>query len=521
MWPRLAVLVLLPMLAALNAAAPASAHAALIGSTPAEGATLAQSPARFELRFNEPVRVLVLGLVGPHGAPVPLAGVAAADGMVSAAPVTGLDQGTHVLSYRIASADGHPVAGTLVFSIGQADTASSTNAELRGLATRALLWSARLALMLGLTVGAGGAFFAAMFGMGQPRVVMAAACLGLAALPAVIGLHGLDALGQPLGRLTEGAPWITGLTTGLGATAALAAPALLAILATSRTVRFGLVSLPLAAAAFAVSGHAATAAPIVLMRSTLFVHTACMVVWIGALLPLRHRLGRDPGGVAQILPRFSAAILPVFLLLLASGAVLAVVQLGSIGAILDTAYGGVLAMKLMLVAAICLLAAWNRRALTPALLYDPPAGAAWLRRSIAAEALLAILILAVAGLWRFTPPPRTLVPPRPAPLAMHIHGERVMADITVTPGRAGPNDLAIVLQTGSFTPFVAQEVNVSFAAKAAGIAAIIRKARRGDDGVWRADALPLVIPGLWQVTLDVLVNDFEQVTLEDTMELSS
>ena len=519
MWYRLAVLLLLPLFAPLAGAAPAAAHAALTGSTPAEGAILAQPPARLELRFNEPVRVLVLGLVGPHGAPVPLADIAAADGMVSAAPAAGLAQGTHILSYRIASADGHPVAGTLVFSIGQAD-APSPGAAPGGLGVKSLLWSARLALMLGLAGGAGGAFFATAFAAGRPGLTLAAASLGMAALPAVIVLHGLDALGLPLGDFIEAAPWRAGLATGPGATAALAAPALLAALAARRMPRFGLVALPLAAAAFAASGHAANAAPVLLMRPTLFVHAACMLAWIGALAPLWHLLGRDPQAAARLLPRFTTAILPVFLLLLASGTGLAVVQLGSIGAIWRTQYGAVLAAILTLVAAICLFAAWNRHALTPALLRDPPAAAPRLRRSIAAEALLALLVLAVAGLWRFTPPPRTLALPAQAPLALHIHADRVMADLTFTPGRAGANALAIVLQTGRFTPFAAQDVSISLAAQASGIAPITRKARRGDDGVWRVDTLPLVAPGLWQVTLDVLVTDFEQVTLEDAMELA-
>src|SRR6185312_17195744 len=55
-------------------AAPAAAlaHAALVSTDPADGAVLTQSPARFALTFSEPVSPLVLTLVKPDGAAVPL-----------------------------------------------------------------------------------------------------------------------------------------------------------------------------------------------------------------------------------------------------------------------------------------------------------------------------------------------------------------------------------------------------------------------------------------------------------------
>lgn len=49
--------------------------------------------------------------------------------------------------------------------------------------------------------------------------------------------------------------------------------------------------------------------------------------------------------------------------------------------------------------------------------------------------ILVLAIFALAALWRFTPPPRTLAIAEPAQI--HIHAPKAMADITVTPGRVG------------------------------------------------------------------------------------
>jgi copper transport protein len=178
----------------------------------------------------------------------------------------------------------------------------------------------------------------------------------------------------------------------------------------------------------------------------------------------------------------------------------------------------VLAGKLALVLGIAMLAGWNRWRLTPALARDAVATAPRLARSVALELGLAALVLAAAGLWRFTPPPRTVVP-RP-PLSLHIHDPRAMATLTLAPGRAGANDVAVVLQAASFAPLPAKQVTLAFARPEAGIAPIERRASLLPDGTWRTKALPLPVAGAWQVRLDLLIDDFDQVTLEDSIEIA-
>ena len=68
-----------------------------------------------------------------------------------------LPRGTQVVSYRVISADGHPVGGSMVFSIG-AVTGTPAMPKDEGSAD-GLIWLARIGVYLGLFVGVGGAFF--------------------------------------------------------------------------------------------------------------------------------------------------------------------------------------------------------------------------------------------------------------------------------------------------------------------------------------------------------------------------
>src|SRR6266581_8865367 len=112
---RLALLILL-LVAVLQAAA-AWAHASLVRSEPADGITLSESPATLRLIFNEAVSPLVMRLIGPNGET--FTPEAKAEGtMVTIAAPPDLRRGTHVLSWRVVSADGHPLGGSLIFSVG-------------------------------------------------------------------------------------------------------------------------------------------------------------------------------------------------------------------------------------------------------------------------------------------------------------------------------------------------------------------------------------------------------------------
>lgn len=540
------------LLAALAGATGADAHASLVGSAPPDGTVLASSPGEVTLAFNEPVAPLVLRLVDADGGRRDLEAVRDDLALRVRLPPD-LAEGTYAVSWRVVSEDGHPVGGSLVFSIG-APGRPPPQLELGDPAVAAAIVAARIALFAGLFFGIGGAVFAAWIapaGARAPaRAALAAAfLLGLAAAPLSLGLQGLDALGAPLGRLDEPVVWATGFSTrygltvpaaltalalGLVALAALPGPAVGAASRPAAAIRRRTAARILAAVAvvtagggLAASGHAANAEPHWLTRPAVFLHTAAVALWIGALAPLAVLLARrgEGDGAAAALARFSRWIPVALGPLLAAGVVLACVQVEAPAALWSTAYGGVLLVKLALVAGLLGLAAWNRLGLTRPALAGEPAARRRLVRSIAAEAGLALAILAVAALWRFTPPPRALAAAAAMPAEIHIHAARAMADVTIAPGRAGPVGVSIIVMTGDFGPLDPKEMRLTLENPAAGIAPIRRAAVRPGagggppDGIWRVEDLTIPVPGRWSVRLDVLVSDFETVALEGAIDI--
>jgi copper transport protein len=91
-----------------------------------------------------------------------------------------------------------------------------------------------------------------------------------------------------------------------------------------------------------------------------------------------------------------------------------------------------------------------------------------------------------------------------------------MADVTLTPGRIGANEVAIGIVSAAGAPVDPPEVRISFADPARGVEPVRLDAVRDGEG-WRAGPVQLPHGGDWTVTLDVLVSDFAKATLEGTV----
>lgn len=514
---RALVLIAVGIACAFGAPPRAYAHATLIACEPADGALLAQPPARLRLDFNEPVSPLVFRLVAPDGVPVELGDVAARDNAITVAAPPLSQEGTYVLSWRVVSADGHPVGGAVTFSIGQPSTVAPAIVP-SDRARVVAIWLTKFALYLGLFVGVGGAGFRVLIAPHPPsgKGYAAAMALGLGAVPLSLALQGLDALALPLSDAWRPAVWKAGFATAYGCTAILAAGALVLGLLSVRTA--GTAARTLAACAMAAiglalaaSGHASSAPPRWLTVPSVFLHGVCVAVWVGALLPL---LLAVRSGKRAALDRFSAAIPLPLVILLATGGTLSLVQLDRFDALWTTGYGRVLSVKLAVVAVLLLLAATNRYVLAPHLART---GSAMLARVIAAELALAVTIVGLVGLWRFTPPPRTLAAAETTHI--HFHAARAMAEIAVTPerGRGARFDLDITDET--LRPVAADEVAVSIWNPAAGIEPLRRSATQTGSGQWRIEEFRVPVGGIWRMRADIVIGGFERVTIEDNVVL--
>lgn len=120
-------------------AGPAAAHDAIVGTAPADGATVDVAPDRVVLTFAEPAIALGTQVVvtGPDGA-VASQGDVVLDGTTVAQPlVASRPAGAYHVDWRVTSADGHPVTGTFAFTATNPTPAAPTQPATTAAATTA------------------------------------------------------------------------------------------------------------------------------------------------------------------------------------------------------------------------------------------------------------------------------------------------------------------------------------------------------------------------------------------------
>jgi copper transport protein len=502
----------------------AFAHASLVATEPRDGSMVAQAPKTVRLRFNEPVTPAVIRVIDSDGTTRNDAAVHAVNETIEITLPTGLPAGTQVISYRVISADGHPVAGSMMFSVGMGKSAAVPANSDSTLGV--LIWLSRIGLYLGLFVGVGGVFFSAW--TAEPRArskpVAAALTLGLVSAVASLGCQGLDLLGLPIMDVLTLAPWQAAIATTLGPSLVIAAAAMglscLALRFPTAKAKRTLSAMAMAGVglSLAASGHASTAPPQWLTRPAVFLHAIGLAWWVGALLPLMALALSPAQPLLPVLNRFSRIALPVVGVVALTGLLLAVIQLESFQALTGTSYGWILCIKLALVVVLLGLAALNRFRLTPAL-QSRPQDTRPLVRSIGLECAVVVGILALVAGWRFTPPPRSLTSAVRPPLALHIHSDKAMFQVLISRSRAGTDDFVLQIMAGDASPLQAKEVSLFLSLPEKGIEPMERKAARDTDGIWTVRGVPIPFPGLWRIRVDALITDFEKVTLEEELDV--
>jgi copper transport protein len=511
------------LLSAFCFATGAFAHATLVSAEPADGSVMAKAPTIAQLRFNESVTPAAISLIDAEGKTRDDVSFRADGQSILVTLPDNLPHGTQVISYRVVSEDGHPVAGSLMFSVGAATRTIAAPAE--GGVVAALIWLARISVYLGLFVGVGGVFFAAWIGCGPDggRIILGALGVGMVSAVASLGLQGLDLHDLPLTALATLAPWKGAFSTSFGPSMLIAIAAMaiarFAWRSPTMTIAWVLTTLAMAGAglSLATSGHAATASPQWLTRLSVFIHGVGVAYWIGALAPLAAMARRRSSDLLRALRWFSAGAVPVVGLVALTGLTLAIVQLENLRALVDTNYGIILLVKLALVVVLLGFAALNRFLVTPALAADPDTMP--LLGSVLIECVLVIGILAAVAGWRFTPPPRALAAATPAPIAIHIHTDAAMFQVLIAPGKVGTDNFVLQLMNGDASAFEAKEVTLTLSLPERGIEGLERKATLGPDTYWHVRNVVLPLSGRWHMRIEALVTDFQKVTLEDDFEL--
>ncbi len=150
--------------ALLAGAVPVSAHAALTGSDPQQGAVVDKAPDRVSLTFSEAVALSdgSVRVYDPKGKQVDTGTTSDLGGNTYAVGLhAGLPDGTFTVTYQVVSADSHPVSGAFTFSVGAPSetTAEVPGQEAGGGLVGGLYGFARYAAYAGFILLVGGAAF--------------------------------------------------------------------------------------------------------------------------------------------------------------------------------------------------------------------------------------------------------------------------------------------------------------------------------------------------------------------------
>ncbi|MEU4043456.1 copper resistance CopC/CopD family protein [Streptomyces antibioticus] len=361
---------------------PASAHAALRGTDPADGSVVKTSPRAITLTFTESVGLLddSFRVLDPDNQRVRTGKAGHAEGRadtVSVALPEKLGTGTFTVAWRVVSEDSHPVSGAFTFSVGEP---SATRAVLPSGAddnpvTDGLYNIGRDLAYIGAALLIGAAAFVALCRPPDRRPLRALLLGGGWALAGstvfLFFLRGPYEAGTgPAGMFDP-----SGLTRTLSSRPGLALLARLVLLAAAAVLllrqsrretpsRAGLATGAVLAVGLALTWagaeHASAGIQVPAAMTSSVLHLLAMAVWMGglpALLLLLHRAS-VPSTVVIRFSRLAGASVAVLVL---TGVYQSWRGLGSWSALTDTTYGRLLLAKLAAVAVLLAAGALSRR----------------------------------------------------------------------------------------------------------------------------------------------------------------
>ena len=379
-------------------AAPASAHASLLSTDPSNGGVYDTPPKAITLRFSEGVEVSLGGIrvytsdrqrvvtgkpEHPNG-----------QQSVVTTSLPKLGDGTYVVTWRVISADSHPIEGAYSFQVGSKATLSDKNAKNAAASLLATTGGSRTVgvvygidrgfLYAGIALLIGGAvFLAGVWPAGRDDrrarwLVWGGWITVFVTTTFGIALEGVYGAGLPLSDVFDTTVLRDELDTRYGhialirlALLVLAIPLLRLLLhrrpAAEHPLRWWWkLSALVVGAGIAVTpgiaGHASTGIQTGLAIPADLVHVAGMACWLGGLLLLCVAVlpRRNVEELRTVLPRYSALALGAIVALVVSGGYQAWRQVGSIDELKTTDYGRLLIAKLVAFAALIVAAAFSR-----------------------------------------------------------------------------------------------------------------------------------------------------------------
>ncbi|MFI1247149.1 copper resistance CopC/CopD family protein [Streptomyces anulatus] len=638
----LAALVSLVFGLLLAGAGPASAHAALTGSDPQDGAVVDTAPKEVTLSFSEAIAVgddsiRVLDPSGKRADTEAEPRDLSEGGTVryGVALHSGLPDGTYTVAWQAISADSHPISGAFTFSIGAPSetTVALSSQEAGGGPVGVVYDIARYAAYGGFVLLVGGSAFVLICWRGgasalpmQRLVVRGWLTLTVATLVMLLLRNPYTGSGkfadafdlaglQSVLDTKPGAALVSRLLL-LGA-AALFIAVLFGTYARRedeqerKDLTFGLavgggVVAAGIAATWAMSEHASTGIQASIAMPVDVAHLLAVAAWLGGLASLLVALYRTPDIGSAAVRRFSAVAFGSVVVLAGTGIYQSWRQVGSWSALTGTRYGQLLIIKVALIA-VLLAVAWFSRRWTGRLtdtavassgaevassrnevassrdeeedaatepentapaapdeasdddvaperaaqlarqravltatkkkrIRDADPERSGLRRSVLAEAAVAVVLLAVTTMLTSTEPGRTeeeaaggataaAAPAVGGPVNLSMpfdtggRNGKGTVRIDLDPGRTGSNDLHVWIDGSDGEPMDVPELKLALTLESKDIGPLPVVPNRLAEGHWTASGVQIPMAGDWKVDVTVRTSDIDQVTIDKNAKI--
>ncbi|WP_327305806.1 copper resistance protein CopC [Streptomyces sp. NBC_01298] len=351
------------------------------------------------------------------------------------------------------------------------------------------------------------------------------------------------------------------------------------------------------AATWALSEHASTGIQPALAMPVDILHLLAVAVWLGGLTALLVALHKVPGIERTAIRRFSTVAFTSVVVLACTGTYQAWRQVGSWSALTGTDYGRLLLVKIGLVTLVVAIAYTSRKwtgrlaggpgesegegvgehasdvsretspvtaapnttAVSDSVSSDPRRAAqlarqsaarrtarekqvrdadpdrSGLRRSVLAEAGVAVVLLAVTTILTSTEPGRaaeleagrgstaTAVPDRAVKVTLPFDtgGQNGQGSVRLQldPGRVGANTLHVWAETPDGKPLDLPELRVSFTLEAKEIGPLPVLPERAAPGHWTASGVQLPLTGDWRIDVTVRTSDIDQTTVQKNVKI--
>ncbi len=540
----LGVLTLL-VLTILGVVSPsADAHARLESSVPAAGQALQTAPLRIELIFDEPVSMSATGIkVFDTKQERVDQKTPRVNGSRAQIGLLALPVGAYVVVWKAVSDDGHPIAGSFTFQVGAGDQAALAalgDKELRLASAspvfRAVTRVVRFGLFASVAALIGGAVWS-MAGLMLTHRRWAKYVGAIGAFSSVIlllidgpyvesrplsAVSDLGLLVESLSRTTGRAfaalmpvclvfgRSLTDCLSGNGTSFSLAVEAPSQSLKSTdalraRVWRIGCVAV--ASLLLSATGHGAAGRLVPVAVAATAIHIAAISTWVSGLFFLIIRaktMGRNSFD-AEFSAAWSRLATGSVVLIVGTGIFAGWRQVGSRVALTDTAYGRILMIKLLIVAAMLMLGALHRRQHATQQSNNKPT---WNVSTLRGEAVLGVCALALTMALSAAIPARSAYA---RPLSLRIQTTSARSDLTIEPARVGRNIVHLYVFGKNGIPVAITDAQFTFTHSGTGTIVEVNPTNVGT-GHREARSVALPLSGNWVVETRIYLSDFDVET---------